>query len=46
VVAVLSAFAGALAGRRYLERITMESVRHLIAALLLVMAVAMAAGVL
>lgn len=45
-VAVLSAFAGALIGRRYLERLTMNAVRHLIAALLLVMAVAMAAGLL
>lgn len=45
-VAVLAAFAGALAGRRYLERLTMDSVRNLIAVLLLGMAVAMAAGVL
>ena len=45
-VAVGAAFAGALVGRRYLERLTMDAVRHLIAALLLVMAVAMAAGLL
>jgi uncharacterized membrane protein YfcA len=45
VIAVLAAFAGAVAGRRYLERLTMESVRNLIAVLLLVMAVAMGAGV-
>lgn len=44
--AVVAAFAGALAGRRYLEHLTMESVRALIAVLLLVMAVAMAAGLL
>lgn len=45
-VAVAAAFTGALVGRRYLERLTMEAVRHLIATLLLVMAVAMAAGLL
>lgn len=45
-VAVLAAFAGALVGRRFLERLTMDAVRHVIAALLLVMAVAMAAGLL
>lgn len=45
-VASLAAFAGALVGRVYLERLTMDAVRHLIAALLLVMAVAMAAGLL
>jgi uncharacterized membrane protein YfcA len=46
VVAVLCAFAGALVGRRYLERLTMDAVRHVIAVLLLVMAVAMATGLL
>jgi uncharacterized membrane protein YfcA len=45
VLAVLAAFAGALLGRRYLERLTMEAVRNLIAVLLLVMAVGMGAGV-
>lgn len=45
-VAVAAAFAGALVGRRHLERLTMDAVRHLIASLLLVMAVAMAAGLL
>ena len=45
-VAVAAAFAGALVGRRYLERLTMDAVRHLIAVLLLVMAVAMATGLL
>jgi uncharacterized membrane protein YfcA len=44
--AVVAAFAGALVGRRYLEHLTMEMVRSLIAVLLLVMAVAMAAGLL
>jgi uncharacterized membrane protein YfcA len=44
--AVVAAFAGAVAGRRYLEHLTMETVRSLIAVLLLVMAVAMAAGLL
>lgn len=45
VVAVAAAFAGALVGRRYLERLTMDAVRHVIAVLLLVMAVAMGLGV-
>lgn len=44
--AVVAAFAGALAGRRYLERLAMTTVRSLIAVLLLVMAIAMAAGLL
>ena len=44
--AVVAAFAGALAGRRYLERLAMATVRSLIAVLLLVMAIAMAAGLL
>jgi uncharacterized membrane protein YfcA len=46
VVAVVCAFAGALVGRRYLERLTMDAVRHVVALLLLVMAVAMATGLL
>lgn len=45
-VAIAAAFAGALLGRRYLERMTMDGVRHVIAVLLLVMGVAMGAGVL
>ena len=45
-VAVLSAFVGALVGRRYLERLTMDAVRHVIAVLLLVMALAMGTGML
>ena len=45
-VAVASAFAGALVGRRFLEQLTMDAVRHVIATLLLVMAVALAAGLL
>ncbi len=44
VVAVAAAFAGALLGRRYLERLTMDAVRHVIAVLLLLMAVAMGTG--
>jgi uncharacterized membrane protein YfcA len=44
VVAVAAAFAGALVGRRYLERLTMEAVRHVIAVLLLMVAVAMGIG--
>ena len=44
--AVVAAFAGALAGRRDLERLAMATVRSLIAVLLLVMAIAMAAGLL
>lgn len=39
VVAVLCAFAGALVGRRFLEHLTMDAVRHVIAVLLLLMAV-------
>lgn len=46
VVAVLAAFAGALVGRRYLERLTMDAVRHVVAVLLLVMALAMGMGIL
>ena len=46
VVAVLCAFAGALVGRRYLERLTMDAVRHVIAVLLLVMAIAIGTGLL
>ena len=42
--AVIAAFAGALVGRRFLERLTMDRVRHVVAALLLVMALAMLAG--
>jgi len=45
-VAVLAASAGTLIGRRYLERLTMDRMRHVIAVLLLIMAVAMAAGLL
>ena len=45
-VAVAAAFAGALLGRRYLERMTMDAVRHVIAVLLLVMALAMGTGIL
>ncbi len=44
VAAVSAAFAGALVGRRYLERLTMEGVRTVVAVLLLAMAVAMGAG--
>ena len=44
--AVTAAFAGSLVGRRYLERLTMEAVRNLVALLLLVMAAAMGAGLL
>jgi uncharacterized membrane protein YfcA len=44
-VAVLSAFAGALVGRRYLEQLTMDAVRHVIAVLLLLTAVAIGSGV-
>ncbi|HTU99207.1 MAG TPA: sulfite exporter TauE/SafE family protein [Luteitalea sp.] len=44
--AVTAALAGAVVGRHYLESLTMEAVRSLIAVLLLVMAVAMAAGLL
>lgn len=44
LVAIAAAFAGALVGRRYLERMTMEAVRHVIAVLLLVVAVAMGIG--
>jgi uncharacterized membrane protein YfcA len=44
--AVLSAFAGALVGRRFLEHLTMDAVRHVIAVLLLLMAIAMGVGVL
>ncbi|BCS31584.1 hypothetical protein TBR22_A07860 [Luteitalea sp. TBR-22] len=44
LVAIAAAFAGALVGRRYLERLTMEAVRHVIAVLLLLVAVAMAIG--
>jgi uncharacterized protein len=46
LVAILCACAGALVGRRYLERLTMGAVRHVIAVLLLVMAVAIGTGVL
>ena len=45
-VAVSCAFAGALVGRRFLEQLTMDAVRHVVAALLLVMAVAMGMGLL
>jgi uncharacterized membrane protein YfcA len=45
-VAVLAASAGALVGRRYLERLTMDLLRHAIAVLLLIMALAMGAGIL
>jgi uncharacterized membrane protein YfcA len=45
-VAVACAFAGALVGRQYLERLTMDAVRHVIAVLLLIMAVAMGTGLL
>jgi len=44
VVAVTCACAGALVGRRYLETLTMDAVRHVIAVMLLLMAVAIAAG--
>lgn len=44
LVAVAAAFAGALVGRRYLERLTMEAVRHVVAVLLLLVAVAMGIG--
>ena len=46
MVAVLCAFAGALVGRRFLEHLTMESVRHVIAVLLLIVAIGLAAGAL
>ena len=46
MVAVLCALAGALAGRRFLEHLTMEAVRHVIAVLILLMAAAMAVGLL
>ena len=43
-VAVLCAFAGALVGRRFLEHLTMEAVRHVIAVLLLFLAVGLVGG--
>lgn len=46
VGAVVAAAAGALVGRRYLERLTMDRVRQVVAVMLLVMAVAMALGLL
>jgi uncharacterized membrane protein YfcA len=45
-VAVCCACAGALLGRRYLETLTMDAVRHLIAVMLLIMALAMGSGML
>jgi uncharacterized membrane protein YfcA len=45
-VAVCGAFAGALVGRRFLARLTMEAVRDVIAVLLLSMALAMGVGLL
>jgi uncharacterized membrane protein YfcA len=45
-VAVACAFAGALVGRRFLEQLTMDAVRHVIAVLLLLMAIAMGIGLL
>jgi len=44
--AVVAAGAGALVGRRHLERLTMDRVRQLVAVMLLVMAVTMALGLL
>ena len=43
-VAVLCAFAGALVGRRCLEQLTMDAVRHVIAVLLLLMAASIVIG--
>lgn len=45
-VTVLAAFGGALLGTRLLARWTMEGIRHLVAVVLLIMAVAMGAGLL
>jgi uncharacterized membrane protein YfcA len=44
-VATLSAFAGALLGRRLLHKVTIEGIRRLVGALLVVVGVALAAGV-
>lgn len=44
-LAVLSAFGGALLGRRYLERLTMARVRQVVAVMLVVLAAGMASGV-
>ncbi len=45
-VAVGAAFAGTLIGRRHLERLTITGMRHAIAVLLLIMALAMITGIL
>jgi uncharacterized protein len=46
VVAVICAFVGALVGRRFLEHLTMDAIRHVIAVLLLLFAVAIGVGLL
>jgi hypothetical protein len=44
--AVASAFAGALLGNRYLEKLTMQGVRHVVAVMLFVVSVGLASGAL
>ena len=43
--AVLAAFAGAAVGNQWLQKLTMDGVRHIVAAMLLLVAVALIAGV-
>jgi uncharacterized membrane protein YfcA len=43
--AVLAAFAGAMLGNQWLHKVTMDAVRRIVAAMLLVVGVALAAGV-
>jgi uncharacterized membrane protein YfcA len=45
-VAVLAAFAGALAGNRYLKKMTLDRVQRLVAVMLLLVAIGLIAGVL
>jgi hypothetical protein len=44
LAAVLAAFAGAMLGNRWLRTITMQGVRRIVAAMLLVVAVGLAVG--
>ena len=44
--AVVAAFVGAVVGKQFLKAVTMESIRHLVAALLVVVGVCLMAGVL
>ncbi len=44
--AVAAAFAGALLGKRFLKAVTMESIRHLVATLLVVVGICLMAGLL